>query len=160
MKTPLLILVSVMTATLVASPRIGAQERGPRGPGPHGPGGPGGPGGPFSSIQLLIDRADSLGLSDQQLGELETIRQDLAEAVRPTAQALRELHQSGDRSEMRSKARPLMEELRAKEDEALDKALAIMDDSQRENAQAMVDAFRAERRRGMRRRSPGPRPTG
>ena len=113
-----------------------------------------GPGGPVSPVQHLLSHADALGLSDDQRAALEDIQEQLREASGPTGEKLRKLRDSGDRDAMRSQGRPLMEELRGFEEDALSSALASMEGEQREAAETLVAAFQEERRQRRGRRRP------
>ncbi len=132
-------------ALLLFAPTEGSAQRGERG------GGQGGPGQRVSAVGYLIDQADALDLSEAQRTGLQEILDELAVESQPTLEAMNELRQSGDREAMRSQGRPMMEELMGFEEDALGRALDLMEGDQRAAAETMVETFQAERpRRGRR----------
>lgn len=141
--TPTALAVSVL---FVSSPRAEAQQRRPGGPGP---------GAPVSAVAHLLEHADSLGLSGAQRDELQGLQDRLVEESAPALDALRELRESNDRGNLRARARPLMEELRALDQDAPASAVEVLDENQRARAEALV-ADLHDRRRHRGRRGPGP----
>lgn len=128
-------------AMLLVTPLPGTAQ------GPGGRANMGGPGQRLSSVGFLLDQADELDLSDDQRMGLEGVLAQLDETSAPTLEGLAALRESGDRTNMRSQARPLMEQLRELDRDALSEAMELFSDEQRTLAEALLTEFREQRGR-------------
>jgi Spy/CpxP family protein refolding chaperone len=112
------------------------------------------------SVEYLVTRAADLTLNEDQRTQLEAIAVKWADATRDSREQIKGmLPQRGqaagaDREAMMQRleqARPLAEKLTEDDQKALDEALKVLDDAQREKAKALLD----ERRQNARPRRAG-----
>jgi hypothetical protein len=129
--------------TLLVGSDLDAQQRARRGPG----------GQALSSVQVLLDRAGELDLTDPQIQAMNELQEAAGEKAAPTMEALEELRSERGARPQRDQVRPLMEELRAINQEAEASALALLESQQRERAEEILEEHRREMRQ---RRSPRP----
>lgn len=135
-----IVVFGIAATLLVAATSASAQERERRGPqGPR-----------MSSVQVLLDNADELDLSVEQIDAFEAVQSDLAEKAGPTMTKLDEMRAQGDMRSRRDEVRPLMEELQTANREAEAAALALLSEEQRAHAEDILEAHRQEARQRMR----------
>jgi Spy/CpxP family protein refolding chaperone len=142
----------------VSAPALAAQQGGgygqPRGgQEQHGQRGERGQRGMRSPVQALVEHRGDLGLSDDQVGRLRQIDTDLQRRTEPLRQQLEQYRgnfqrgQDGqqpseqDRDAMRQRmeqARPVFEQLRKANQDAMQRALAVLTPEQRETAKSLM----------------------
>ena len=142
-----IVMFGVTTALLTLAWSGTAQERERRGP----------PGAGMSSVQVLVDNAQELGLTAKQIEALGILRGDLQERTAPALEKLRAMRDEGDMRSRRDEVRPLMDELRAANREAEAAALALLGEEQRVSAERVLEAHRRDTRQRMRGRRHGRR---
>ena len=111
------------------------------------------------SVEYLVTRAADLTLNEDQRTQLEAIAVKWADATRESREQIKGMlpqrgQAAGDREAMMQRleqARPLAEKLTEDDQKALDEALKVLDDAQREKAKALLD----ERRQNARPRRAG-----
>lgn len=96
-----------------------------------------------NSLSFLLEKSEDLGLSDQQVSALTTMRDEFQTENEDLLLRVRSLRGSGDRDAMRE----TMMELREKDQAATDRALELLDDAQQAQATALLEERRANRRR-------------
>jgi len=122
--------------------------------------GPGG--GPFmgrNSVNYLIENREQLKLTADQAKKLEEIGQKLLEKNRPIFEQMQAMRPAGgfqglsqeEREARRQAMAPLMEKLRANDEEAVKEALAVLSPEQQKVANQLLE----ERRGRMRNWRPG-----
>lgn len=110
------------------------------------------------SVEYLVTRAADLTLNDDQRTQLQAIAVKWADATRDAREQIkgtlpRRGQAGGDREAMRQRleqVRPLAEKLTEDDQKALDEAVLLLDDAQREKAKALLEERRqnARPRRG------------
>jgi Spy/CpxP family protein refolding chaperone len=110
------------------------------------------------SVEYLVTRAEDLTLNESQRTQLEAIAVKWTAATRESREQIRGMlpqrgQAGGDREAMRQRleqVRPLAEKLTEDDQKALDEAVKLLDDAQREKAKALLDERRqnARPRRG------------
>ena len=96
-----------------------------------------------SSIAFLLEKAEDLSLTSEQTEQLTALQAEIEERNAPLLEKLSEIRGSGDREGMRS----VMMELREGDREAVEKAMPLLEASQQEQAKALLQERRANRRR-------------
>lgn len=107
-------------------PPAGRQEHGPR----HGP------------VAALLEHRQELGLTAEQVTRLEAIHADVEARIRPLHEQLRQLHGGRAQGQApsdadRERARPLMEQLRAHHERAMEQVHAVLTDAQEAKAKSL-----------------------
>lgn len=107
---------------------------------------------PPSPVQMVLDGADELFLSDEQIERIGVIGAELDEKNAPIMQQMQELRQSagGDFSSMRERMRPIKEQLRSNSDSAMTQVNDLLGVEQQEWVAEMI----AERQQQFQNRRP------
>jgi hypothetical protein len=134
-----IIIFAVATALLTWPGSSAAQER----PGPG-----------MSSVQVVLDNAEELDLTAEQIEALGAVRDELRENTAPTLEQLQEMRAEGDMRSRRDEVQPLMGELQTANREAEAAALALLGEEQRASAERILEKHRQEARQRMRERQP------
>lgn len=95
------------------------------------------------SVAFLLEKAEALSLSADQKTSLEALASDGREANAPLREKMESMRGSGDREGMRE----LMTTFRANDEASVEKAMALLDEGQRETAKSLLDERRSQRRR-------------
>lgn len=121
----------------------------------------------FTAIRMFLDNYQKLRFNGEQRARLEAIQDTLVAVNEVILARIRELMPErpeggplggarrgpggADREEMRrvmEQVRPLLEEMRRNEDEAVEEALEIFNGPQRSVAKDLLETYRERRRRG------------
>ncbi len=133
--------------------------------GPHGPGG--GPGKPPSSLELLLKHQQELGLTAEQVAQVQALQTALEQKNAPLVEKLEALRpprppgpppsgaermnrpppDSEAMRERRQQAEPLFTELRANDEAAYQEAAKLLSDAQLALAQQLITQEREEHHR-------------
>ena len=107
---------------------------------------------PPSPVQMVLDGADELFLSDEQIELIAEIGAELDEKNAPIMQQMQELRRSagGDFSSMRERMRPIREQLRSNSDSAMTQVNDLLGVEQQEWVAEMI----AERQQQFQNRRP------
>lgn len=107
---------------------------------------------PPSPVQMVLDGADELFLSDEQIELIAEIGAELDEKNAPIMQQMQELRRSagGDFSIMRERMRPIREQLRSNSDSAMTQVNDLLGVEQQEWVAEMI----AERQQQFQNRRP------
>lgn len=107
---------------------------------------------PPSPVQMVLDGADELFLSDEQIELIAEIGAELDEKNAPIMQQMQELRRSagGDFSSMRERMRPIREQLRSNSDSAMIQVNDLLGVEQQEWVAEMI----AERQQQFQNRRP------
>ena len=110
------------------------------------------------SVEYLVTRSADLTLNEDQRTQLEAIAVKWADATRESREQIKGMlpqrgQAGGDREAMRQRleqVRPLADKLTEDDQKALDEAVKVLDDAQREKAKALLEERRqsARPRRG------------
>lgn len=112
-----------------------------------------------NSVSYLLENREQLKLTADQAKKLEAINQKLLEKNRPIFEQIQAMRPAGgfqslsqeERQARREQMRPLLEQLRANDDEAVKEVLAVLGPEQQKTANELL----AARREQMRGRQPG-----
>ncbi|MCZ6759783.1 MAG: hypothetical protein O7D29_05320 [Gemmatimonadetes bacterium] len=107
---------------------------------------------PPSPVQMVLDGADELFLSDEQIELIAEIGAELDEKNASIMQQMQELRRSagGDFSSMRERMRPIREQLRSNSDSAMIQVNDLLGEEQQEWVAEMI----AERQQQFQNRRP------
>ena len=110
--------------------------------------GRGGGFGQASPIAFLLEQGDSIQFNDEQKASLLALDDSLEAANAPSMEKIQELRASGGGGGGFEAMRPLMTKIRETSDAWLEKAMAVLDEGQREVAQRILDRRPRGRRGG------------
>jgi hypothetical protein len=92
----------------------------------------------MSPVAFLIEQADSLALTPEQMSTFREARDSLEAANAPHVEALREARAGGGGAGTMEQLRPVMQSIRANNDLWLEKALTALEPGQREVADRLL----------------------
>jgi hypothetical protein len=95
------------------------------------------------SVAFLLEKAEDLDLSAEQKTSLDALANETREANAPVREKIESMRGTGNRDGMRE----VMTTMRANDEASVEKAMALLDDSQKEAAKALLKERRPQRRR-------------
>jgi len=125
-----------LALALTAAPAIAAAQGGPPGGG-RGMGGRG----MTSPVQMMLDNGERLSLTEDQVTRLTAIQERWTTETAPLRarmdSARAQMQQGGDRQAMMETVRPIMTDMRTRNDAARTEAMAVLSETQRTTFEAI-----------------------